>query len=56
MPSEKHLLPAHFHEDISGHTYVKETFRSRPEIIETYLALALPILKVDLFRYLLLFA
>jgi alpha 1,6-mannosyltransferase len=42
--------------DISGDIYVKKTFKSRPEIIEAYLALAIPILKADLLRYLLLFA
>jgi alpha 1,6-mannosyltransferase len=40
--------------DILGDIYVKETFKSRPEIIETYLALPIPILKADLLRYLLL--
>jgi alpha 1,6-mannosyltransferase len=43
-----------FMTDISGDIYVKETFKSRPEIIETYLALPIPILKADLLRYLLL--
>jgi alpha 1,6-mannosyltransferase len=45
-----------FMTDISGDIYVKETLKSRPNIIEAYLALPIPILKADLLRYLLLFA
>jgi alpha 1,6-mannosyltransferase len=41
--------------DLSADMYVKETFKFRPDIIETYLALLIPILKVDLLRYLLLY-
>ena len=36
-------------------SYVKENFAFRPEIVETYLALTIPILKADLLRYLLLY-
>lgn len=39
----------------SGDTYVKEHFASRPDIVETYLQLSIPILKADLIRYMLLF-
>lgn len=42
--------------DLSGDLYVKENFSHRPDIVETYLALSVPILKADLLRYLLLFA
>lgn len=42
--------------DHSGDLYVKEKFSHRPDIVETYLALSVPILKADLLRYLLLFA
>ena len=40
--------------DDSAETYVKEKFGHRPDIIEVFLALPLPILKADLLRYLLL--
>ncbi|CZR65291.1 related to alpha-1,6-mannosyltransferase [Phialocephala subalpina] len=42
--------------DSLADTYVIERFVHRPEIVETYLALSIPILKADLLRYLLLFA
>ncbi|KAH8811231.1 hypothetical protein F5884DRAFT_819574 [Xylogone sp. PMI_703] len=41
--------------DEAGDLYVKEKFSSRPDIVETYLALPIPILKADLLRYLLLY-
>jgi alpha 1,6-mannosyltransferase len=42
--------------DSSADAYVIERFAHRPDIVETYLALPIPILKADLLRYLLLFA
>ena len=42
--------------DLSGDIFVKDNFVSRPDIVETYLALPIPILKADFLRYLLLFA
>lgn len=42
--------------DRSGDDYVKQTFASRPDVVRTYLALNIPIIKADLLRYLLLFA
>ncbi|KAJ5350824.1 SNARE complex subunit (Vam7) [Penicillium brevicompactum] len=42
--------------DLSGDLYVKNKISHRPDIVETYLALSIPILKADLLRYLLLFA
>ena len=45
-----------FMTDLVGDSYVKEKFALRPEIVETYLAFPIPILKADLLRYLLLFA
>ncbi|KAF2799743.1 glycosyltransferase family 32 protein [Melanomma pulvis-pyrius CBS 109.77] len=44
-----------FMTDLSADTYVKDSFAHRPEIVETYLGLTIPILKADLLRYLLLF-
>ncbi|ODM23660.1 hypothetical protein SI65_01249 [Aspergillus cristatus] len=41
--------------DLSGDLYVKENFAFRPDIVETYLALPIPILKADLLRYMLLY-
>lgn len=41
--------------DESGDAYVKEHFATRPDIVETYLQLPIPILKADLIRYMLLF-
>ncbi|KAL9616962.1 MAG: hypothetical protein Q9160_008232 [Pyrenula sp. 1 TL-2023] len=40
--------------DAAADIYVKEKFAHRPDIVEAFLALPLPILKADLFRYLLL--
>ncbi len=45
-----------FMTDLSGDLYVEKNFVQRPELVETYLALPIPILKADLLRYLLLFA
>jgi mannosyltransferase OCH1-like enzyme len=42
--------------DDSADTFVAETFFSRPDLVATYLALTIPILKADLLRYLLLYA
>ncbi|KKZ62161.1 hypothetical protein EMCG_00476 [[Emmonsia] crescens] len=42
--------------DASADLYVKTHFYHRPDIVETYLSLPIPILKADLLRYLLLFA
>lgn len=46
-----------FMTDASADAYVEETFSSsRPDIVEVYLNLSIPILKADLLRYLLLYA
>lgn len=43
--------------DASGDKYVEKMFSStRPDIVEVYLSLTVPILKADLLRYLLLYA
>jgi len=42
--------------DSSADTYVKSFFSHRPDILEMYLELAVPILKADFLRYLILFA
>jgi alpha 1,6-mannosyltransferase len=42
--------------DTTGDEYVQEHFSHRPDIVDLYLGLAVPILKADLLRYLLLFA
>lgn len=42
--------------DFSGDSYVKTKFAERPDIVETYLGLVVPILKADLLRYLILYA
>lgn len=42
--------------DSSADAYVIERFVHRPDIVKTYLALPIPILKADILRYLLLFA
>lgn len=44
-----------FMTDESSDTWVQDNFAHRPEIIETYLSLSIPILKADILRYLLLF-
>jgi mannosyltransferase OCH1-like enzyme len=41
--------------DEAADDYVKTAFASRPDILESYLSLTVPILKADLLRYLLLF-
>lgn len=41
--------------DVTGDIYVKEKFAYRPDIVETFLALSIPILKADILRYLLLY-
>ncbi|ORY59153.1 uncharacterized protein BCR38DRAFT_445730 [Pseudomassariella vexata] len=45
-----------FMTDDEGDTYVRRTFASRPDIVDSYLGLTIPILKADLLRYLLLYA
>jgi alpha 1,6-mannosyltransferase len=42
--------------DLSGDIYVKEHFSKHPDIVSTYLAISVPILKADFLRYLILFA
>jgi mannosyltransferase OCH1-like enzyme len=41
--------------DEKAKAYVKSAFTSRPDIIDTYLRLTIPILQTDLLRYLILF-
>jgi alpha 1,6-mannosyltransferase len=41
--------------DESGDGWVKKAFAWRPDIVETYLGLTVPIFKADILRYLLLF-
>ncbi|KAE8452316.1 hypothetical protein EG329_001016 [Mollisiaceae sp. DMI_Dod_QoI] len=48
--------PHEFLTDDAGDAYVNKTFASRPDIVQAYLALTIPILKADLLRYLLLYA
>jgi alpha 1,6-mannosyltransferase len=45
---------AHFMTDGSSDDYVRKHFASRPDIVENYLALPVPIFKADFLRYLLL--
>lgn len=45
---------AEFMTDLSGDDYVAKAFAFRPDIVETYLGLTIPILKADILRYLLL--
>lgn len=47
---------AEFLTDRSADDFVSERYADRPDIVETYLALTVPILKADLLRYLLLYA
>lgn len=47
---------AEFLTDQSADEFVREKYADRPDIVETYLALTVPILKADLLRYLLLYA
>ncbi|KAJ5825011.1 hypothetical protein N7447_007351 [Penicillium robsamsonii] len=46
---------AHVFTDLTGDDYVQENFAHRPDIVAAYLALAVPILKADFLRYLILF-
>lgn len=46
---------AKFMTDSSGDEYVQKHFASRPDIVQNYLALTVPIFKADLLRYLLLY-
>lgn len=46
---------AKFMTDDSGDEFVRKTFASRPDIVDNYLALSVPIFKADILRYLLLF-
>ncbi|KAJ5194225.1 hypothetical protein N7491_001561 [Penicillium cf. griseofulvum] len=53
-----HKNPAHSAQimtDLTGDEYVRKNFGYRPDIVTTYLALTVPILKADFLRYLLLF-
>jgi alpha 1,6-mannosyltransferase len=45
-----------FMTDATGDRYVQRVFRDRPDIVDTYLHLPIPILKADFLRYMLLFA
>lgn len=47
---------AEFFTDQSADQLVLDKYGDRPDIVDTYMALTVPILKVDLFRYLLLYA
>ncbi|KAJ5501140.1 hypothetical protein N7453_005957 [Penicillium expansum] len=54
-----HKNPAHSAKimtDLTGDQYVQRTYHHRPDIVHAYLTLAVPILKADFLRYLLLFA
>jgi alpha 1,6-mannosyltransferase len=42
--------------DLSGDEYVKNDFAWRPQIVDTFLSLSVPILKADFLRYLLLYS
>ncbi|KAH7409025.1 initiation-specific alpha-1,6-mannosyltransferase [Cadophora sp. MPI-SDFR-AT-0126] len=42
--------------DFSAETYVKSFYSHRPDVLEVYLAISVPILKADFLRYLILFA
>lgn len=46
---------AKFITDVEADEYVQKAFASRPDIIEGFLGLAIPILKADLLRYMLLY-
>ncbi|KAH7355733.1 hypothetical protein BKA66DRAFT_475128 [Pyrenochaeta sp. MPI-SDFR-AT-0127] len=46
---------AEFMTDEKADGYVKNAFAARPDILESYLGLTIPILKADLLRYLLLY-
>lgn len=47
---------AEFRTDQSADDFVREKYADRPDIVGTYMALTIPILKADLLRYLLLYA
>lgn len=44
-----------FMTDLSGDAFVKEHFASRPDILDNFLALRIPIVKADILRYLILY-
>lgn len=44
-----------FMTDSSGDDFVKEKFASRPDIVDNFLAISVPIIKADLLRYLVLY-
>ncbi|RMZ69850.1 Initiation-specific alpha-16-mannosyltransferase [Pyrenophora seminiperda CCB06] len=46
---------ASFLTDETADEYVKDTYAARPDIVQYYLGLSIPILKADMLRYLLLF-
>lgn len=41
--------------DISGDQFVRDHFAARPDIVEAFLAISIPIVKADLLRYLVLY-
>ncbi|KUI66500.1 Initiation-specific alpha-1,6-mannosyltransferase [Cytospora mali] len=47
---------AEFLTDQSADEFVRNRFSDRPDIVDTYMALTVPILKADLLRYLILYA
>ncbi|CAN8096619.1 unnamed protein product [Discula destructiva] len=47
---------AEFMTDASASAWVQKTFAHRPDIVETYLALPVPIIQADWLRYLILYA
>lgn len=50
------LYAVNFMTDDTADLWVQETFANRPDIVESYLALQIPIIKADWLRYLLLYA
>ncbi|KAK8098939.1 glycosyltransferase family 32 protein [Apiospora kogelbergensis] len=44
-----------FMTDASGDAFVQKHFASRPDMVETYLAITIPIIKADLLRYMILY-
>lgn len=44
-----------FMTDISGDEFVKDHFASRPDIVDNFLAIGIPIIKADILRYLILY-
>ncbi|KAK6840017.1 glycosyltransferase family 32 protein [Apiospora arundinis] len=44
-----------FMTDATGDAFVKQYFASRPDIVDAYLAITIPIIKADLLRYMILY-